>query len=120
MRSHQVNGNITGESFDTETYIIVRWSWISFLSIQIGLTLVFVAFAAIDTAQLGVPIIKSSNLGELFALHHHSESLVRDSNNIDQQSGIGQTIHNGTYGRLVNNDNNWHLELDVASDHVEK
>lgn len=112
MRTNQINGTITGQSLDVEVFITVRWGWLSFLAAQIGLTALFIVWVAGDTSMLDVPVIKSSNLAELFAFRKlDMEPTPRAEDSGTKQTGIGQGIDKRTLGRLVRESDVWHLEI---------
>lgn len=57
-----------GTAFNSVTFVEVRWEWLTLVAAQSGLTLVFLLAVVIGTARLGVDVVKSSNMAELFAL----------------------------------------------------
>ncbi|KAK0662518.1 hypothetical protein QBC41DRAFT_359614 [Cercophora samala] len=59
---------VNGTAWQEETYISVRWEWLSLVAAQIGLSLVVLLLVMVQTAGLGVPVVKSSILPAFFAV----------------------------------------------------
>ncbi|KAK0718032.1 hypothetical protein B0T26DRAFT_610228, partial [Lasiosphaeria miniovina] len=58
-----------GTVYETQTFVYVRWGWLTFLAAQIGLALGFFVWTVAATRRLGTQVFKSSILAALFALH---------------------------------------------------
>lgn len=107
MQTRQTNNKVKGESANNEVFIVIRWEWITLLVIQIGVSVIFLIWVAIDTYLLGVPVLKSSNLGELFALQRPGYSPIAQG----EKTGFGHGIEKGIQGRLVREQDSWHLDV---------
>ncbi|KAK4195627.1 hypothetical protein QBC40DRAFT_269118 [Triangularia verruculosa] len=57
-----------GTAWKEETYILVRWEWLSLVAVQIVLSLVILILIIVQTSVLGVPVVKSSILPAFFAV----------------------------------------------------
>jgi hypothetical protein len=98
-----------------QTYIVVRWEWLSFLAAQILLTIVFQIVVIVQTASMSVGIVKSSNMAELFALYGD------DDDNTSQKwalaaaglraRGIGTKLNNSVEAKLVPGSHGWNLQI---------
>ncbi|KAL2211302.1 hypothetical protein CC79DRAFT_194693 [Sarocladium strictum] len=56
-----------GTALTSVTFVEVRWEWMTLVSAQVGLSIVFLLSVMYGTARLGVDVVKSSNMAELFA-----------------------------------------------------
>lgn len=104
----QAGDPIEGEAKVLVTFIIVRWNWIAFIGTQVGLSIIFLIAVMIHTARLGLPVVKSSNLAELFALQG-GESLGHAPG---QHVGLKPSIDGSLSGRLIQDGPNWKFQLD--------
>lgn len=84
----------------------MRWPWLSLLAAQIFLTMMFFAFVVFDTAQVGVEIVKSSNIAELMAINQRRESL-----DDHLPRGIAGEVVGSFKGRLVRGGGGWNLNV---------
>lgn len=57
-----------GTAFTSVTFVEVRWEWLTLVAAQVGLSIAFLLTVVIGTARLGVDVVKSSNMAELFAI----------------------------------------------------
>ncbi|KAK7212663.1 hypothetical protein V2G26_019841 [Clonostachys chloroleuca] len=90
--------------------VVIRWEWLSFLVIQVALALVFQVVVVAQTARLGVDIVKSSNIAELFALQGSGDKYMDDS----LSRGISTTVTDEQYGELVKDTHGWKLHLSTG------
>ncbi|KAK7216204.1 hypothetical protein V2G26_004207 [Clonostachys chloroleuca] len=74
IRNADPDNHIEGKAYKQELHILIRWEWLSLLAIQLILTLVFLIWVMVLTAQLDMDVVKSSNIAELFAMHGVDES----------------------------------------------
>lgn len=115
MRESAEDGEVIGEALQRETFIKVRWEWLTFLAAQIGLTAVFIVVVMFHTARLDVDIVKSSNISELFALGNNNWSKsLNDEHGSLKSSGINTKFHKDLRGRLIREDGVWSLEVEEA------
>ncbi|CAP72647.1 uncharacterized protein PODANS_2_780 [Podospora anserina S mat+] len=63
-----VSSLVSGTAWQEERYISVRWEWLSLVAAQIGLALVVLVLVMVQTARLGVPVVKSDILPAFFAV----------------------------------------------------
>lgn len=59
---------VQGTVLLAQTFVVVRWAWLAFLSAQVGLSIVFMALVVAQTARLDVDVVKSSALAGVFAV----------------------------------------------------
>jgi hypothetical protein len=57
-----------GTAFTSVTFVEVRWEWLTMVAAQVGLSIAFLLAVVFGTARLGVDVVKSTNMAELFAL----------------------------------------------------
>jgi hypothetical protein len=65
---NQDNATITGTAYSLQTLIHVRWPYISFLVLQLVLTVIILIFTIIATHWNRVQILKGSSLATMIAL----------------------------------------------------
>jgi hypothetical protein len=105
-------GTVIGEALDSEIFITIRWAWLSFLAARFGLTIAFLVAVATYTSMLGIPVAKSSNLTELFAIPKwHMDAVSQTEDDEKGPKGIGQQV-----GKLVGHGQNWHLKIHFEQD----
>lgn len=66
MRETGLEAN--GTAFTSITFVEVRWEWLTMVAAQVGLSIAFLLAVVYGTARLGVDVVKSTNMAELFAL----------------------------------------------------
>ncbi|CAH0023487.1 unnamed protein product [Clonostachys rhizophaga] len=98
-------------TYEQVNMVVIRWEWLSFLVIQIALALVFQVIVVAQTAQLGVDVVKSSNMAELFALQGFGDKYMDDG----QSRGISTTVTDERYGELVKDTHGWKLHLSTGT-----
>ncbi|XXH00032.1 hypothetical protein Hte_006373 [Hypoxylon texense] len=59
---------INGTAWEPETYVSIRWGWITLLAAQVAFGTACCGFAIWQSHQLRIPILKSSALAMIFAL----------------------------------------------------
>jgi hypothetical protein len=97
-----------------ENHIVVRWQWLFLLAIQIGFTIIFLPVVIYQTARLGIDIVKSSNMAELFALQdtqHCDAPPTDDRGQVIKSAGINTQIDSNTTAELIKGNGGWKLYL---------
>jgi hypothetical protein len=108
----------SGTVLSTETYVRIRWAWLTFLAIQVILAISFLLGIMVQTAVWDVTVLKGSIMAPLLALSaddkaylEEQENLIldasRDGNPGDKMTGKLQTIT----ARFRPRDRGWTLEL---------
>ncbi|VUC23507.1 unnamed protein product [Clonostachys rosea] len=115
MREVDPNRAKSGIAYRQQTMTKVRWEWLSLLIIQIGLTLVFVVAVMIQTARLGMDVVKSSNTAELFAFQGMHENgagsnLALETDGLKYR-GIKTELSPTLSGQLVQGEHGWKLKI---------
>lgn len=84
-----------GTAFTPVTFVVVRWEWLTLISAQVLLSIAFLVTVVIGTARLGVDVVKSSNMAELFALPSQdgSESGKGGEESGRRETGLSQGIN---------------------------
>jgi hypothetical protein len=72
----------TGTVLSTESYVHVQWAWLSFLAIQIALSVSFLVGIMVQTAVWNVKILKGSSAAALFAISPDDRTYLEDQANI--------------------------------------
>lgn len=94
------------------TYVTVRWGWISFIAVQIALTIAFLLGVVVHTAKLDMDVVKSSNLAELFASGLEEQAgreSAGDGNNAST-TGLKRSVSHDLLGQLQRDeDGKWRL-----------
>ncbi|KAH7316913.1 hypothetical protein B0I35DRAFT_512755 [Stachybotrys elegans] len=96
---------IQGEAFFPVTILRVRWEWLTFLAVQLVLTVVFLVSVIINTERMGVDIVKSSNMAELFALH------IGEAEDSVKTGGISSSVDRKTAAELYHGGQGWKLKI---------
>lgn len=115
MRKEEVTGDVIGRTPVSETFITVRWEWLSFLAAQIALALVFLFAVIFHTAHLDIDIVKSSNISELFAsrgvgdIHRQTEESTETEH--EPLLGIKAKLDKTVQGRLIREGVRWRLDI---------
>lgn len=68
--------NVTGEALASETFVLVRWPWLAFISSQVALSIVLLALAIIKTKAAGIGVVKSSALPALVAIDSKDKQVL--------------------------------------------
>ncbi|KAJ0364990.1 hypothetical protein COL26b_012252 [Colletotrichum chrysophilum] len=101
-----------GTAWAKQTYIKVRWEWLTFLAVQICLSVVILVMVIWETATADVDIIKSSTLPALFAIN--SEELANIEHRFEEgeplvEKGHQQVVPRGIGGQLYKTGGKWIL-----------
>src|ERR1700722_6673510 len=65
---NQDNSTITGTAYALQTLIRIRWPYISFLAVQLGLTIIVLLFTIVATYRSRMQILKGNSLATMSAL----------------------------------------------------
>jgi hypothetical protein len=65
---NQDNSTITGTAYAPQTLIRIRWAYISFLAVQLGLTIIVLLFTIVATYRSRMQILKGNSLATMSAL----------------------------------------------------
>lgn len=103
-------GYITGSMVTTETFVVIRWQWLSLLATQVVLTIVFLLFVVIHTARLDVEIVKSSNIAELLALKRPCGE-IEGVESREPWEGLTAEVEKELTARLTREGNIWTLNI---------
>jgi hypothetical protein len=115
---HEYGEPVVGEVLGPVVFVRVDWAWMSFLASQIVLSMVFLLAVIVQTAGLGVDVVKSSELASLFALDSgelQSSSLGPET--VENMSpGLRKKLDKRIQGRLHNMQAKWvvHVERDAT------
>ncbi|KAI8157588.1 hypothetical protein K4K49_005285 [Colletotrichum sp. SAR 10_70] len=102
---------ITGQAYVSETYVKVRWWWMTLISCQVVLSTVVLVAALIQARMAGLNVVKSSTFPAFFAIDSSEKKLLETRTaSMDVQE---QDRYLGTKGlgqwRLRMQDNGWVL-----------
>ncbi|KAF4816302.1 hypothetical protein CGCSCA5_v006645 [Colletotrichum siamense] len=105
---------ITGQAYVSETYVKVRWWWMTLISCQVVLSTVVLVAALIQARMAGLNVVKSSTFPAFFAIDSSEKKLLETRTaSMDVQE---QDRYLGTKGlgqwRLRIQDNGWVLLRD--------
>lgn len=83
----------TGTVLATESYIHIRWAWLSFLAVQVVLSASFLLGIIIQTAVWRVKILKGSSTAALLAISADDKVYLEEREHmfIHSSRGAGQT-----------------------------
>ncbi|CAI6100061.1 unnamed protein product [Clonostachys chloroleuca] len=99
LRTSGGDRTVHGQAFVQENHIVLF-----LLAIQIGFTIIFLAAVIFHTERLGIDIVKSSNMAELFALQ---DTLEQEAKFV----GINPRIDNNATAELTRRNGVWKLDL---------
>lgn len=82
----------TGIVLATESYVHIRWAWLTFLAIQVVLSVSFLVGIMVQTAVWNVKILKASPTAALLAISADDKAHLeaRDDMLLDSSHGGGQ------------------------------
>jgi hypothetical protein len=83
--SNQDNSTVTGTAYALQTLIHIRWPYISFLAIQLSLTIIVLLFTTIATYRSRIQILKGSSLATMCAL---SQNVKAQLGGVDDMEGL--------------------------------
>ncbi|KAH8173784.1 hypothetical protein LIA77_05203 [Sarocladium implicatum] len=106
-----------GTAFTSVTFVEVRWEWLTLISAQVLLSIAFLVTVVVGTARLGVDVVKSSNMAELFATSGQDsctecksdEGLGRTE--YDLSAGISTKVGKDVRALLEKKPGGWRLEV---------
>ena len=67
---------VQGSALVEETFVHVRWGWITYMGFEILLAIVFLCLTVAYTQRLNMKVLKSSPLATLLALNDEARSTV--------------------------------------------
>jgi len=68
--------SVQGSALVVETFVHVRWGWITYMASEILLAIVFLCVTVVYTRRLNMKVLKSSPLATLLALNDEARSSV--------------------------------------------
>lgn len=100
---------VLGTTWETETYVHVRWRWLSFPLVVLFLSLLFLLGSIIETTQSKVMIWKTNNLA---ILSHGRDIKLKHSHQdfrVDKLSRLGEQANSIMVELALTPDQNWKL-----------
>lgn len=85
------SSSATGTVLATESYVQVRWAWLTFLVIQVALSISFLLGIMVQTAVWNVKVLKGSPTAALFAISAQDKAYLEDREHV--------TLDNSRSGR---------------------
>ena len=67
---------ITGTAWKDETFVQVRWPWLTFLAAMIAMSFFFFLFTVITTHRLRVPVLKGSAIASMLVPNPEVQSAL--------------------------------------------
>lgn len=98
--------NVTGTAYVSETYVLVRWQWLVFISAQVLLSAALLAVAIIKTRNAGLGVIKNSTLPAFFAIDSHDKRML--------EQGSAGSLQQKEVEEMVGNESGAGLRLGLA------
>ncbi|KAK6077793.1 hypothetical protein SCUP234_06551 [Seiridium cupressi] len=96
---------VNGTALTQQTFVSIRWEWVTLLVVQVFLSLVVLIVAIFRTEMIGIPIIKGNPLPGLFAISAQEKYTIEQ-----QQMGITTSVPNHVLdGDLKRVGNKWML-----------
>ncbi|KAM0806766.1 hypothetical protein AB5N19_07103 [Seiridium cardinale] len=96
---------VNGTALTQQTFVSIRWEWVTLLVVQVFLSLVVLIVAIFHTEMIGIPIIKGNPLPGLFAISAQEKYTIEQ-----QQMGITTSVPNHVLdGDLKRVGNKWVL-----------
>jgi hypothetical protein len=80
---NQDNSTIIGTAYAPQTLIHIRWPYISFLAVQVCLTIVVLIFTMIATCRSHMQILKGSSLATMCALNEKAKAKLGGVGDMD-------------------------------------
>ncbi|KAH7312656.1 hypothetical protein B0I35DRAFT_481094 [Stachybotrys elegans] len=106
----QYGEQVEGKPFAPVVFIKVEWAWLSFLACQIFLSIMFLAVVILQTASLGVDVVKSCELASLFAIDYRALSSSPSDSCGVVTPGLRQELDERVKGRLRAGQAGWTLQ----------
>ena len=101
-----------GTALASVTFVDVRWQWLTLVAAQVVLSLVFLLSVIIYTTRLGVNVVKSSNMAELFAMSAPDWNNTNDSRADGVvYEGISTKVGKDVEAILRKGSEGWRLEV---------
>jgi hypothetical protein len=72
------NSEVRGEALEPKPYVRVRWEWLTFLVVQILLSIVVLAMTIAQTLAAGIRPVKSNPLPTMFAIGARDRARLED------------------------------------------
>jgi len=92
---------VAGEVLASVTFVSVRWEWLALLAGQLVLSFAFLAATVVQTAQLGVPVLKSSALAMMLALDGKTRDTAGGMEGVAVMKARAALVHVRLEGRDV-------------------
>ena len=106
----------------TESYVHIRWAWLSFLAIQLALSVSFLLGIMIQTAVWNVKILKGSSTAALLAISaddkaylEEREHILLDNSRSEHEGEMARKLRAITC-RFMGGDRGWTLDLGKRED----
>ena len=113
------SASASGTVFATESYVHIQWSWLTFIAIQVALSVSFLLGIMIQTVVWNVKILKGSSTAALLAISadekaylEERENMFLDSSDRTETSRKLKTIT----CRFRPGERGWGLEADKRED----
>jgi hypothetical protein len=101
---NQDNSTITGTSYGPQTLIHIRWPYISFLAVQLGLTIILLLFTIVATYRSQMQILKRNPLATMCALSQGVKSELGGMEDMERlkrrAKDIRVRLERGAYGEV--------------------
>ncbi|KAK4043715.1 hypothetical protein C8A01DRAFT_32244 [Parachaetomium inaequale] len=81
------SASASGTVLSTETYVHIRWAWLTFLAIQIVLSVSFLVGIMVQTAVWNVKILKGSSTAALLAISADDKAYLEERENLFLDGG---------------------------------
>jgi hypothetical protein len=113
----------SGTVLSTETYVHVEWAWLTFLAIQVALSISFLLGIMVQTAVWNVKVLKGSPTAALFAISAEGKAYLEARDHVvldssrggDQGAEITRKLQNTTC-RFRPGERGWTLEVENRED----
>ncbi|KAK4132541.1 hypothetical protein BT67DRAFT_385179, partial [Trichocladium antarcticum] len=112
----------TGIVLSTESYVHIRWAWLSFLAIQLVLSVSFLLGIMIQTAVWNVKVLKGSPTAALLAISADDKAYLEEREHTLLDSSRGEHARERARElraitcRFVGGDMGWTLDLSKRED----
>ncbi|KAH6650091.1 hypothetical protein F5144DRAFT_588664 [Chaetomium tenue] len=81
------SASASGTVFATESYVHIQWAWLTFLAIQVALSVSFLLGIMIQTAVWNVKILKGSSTAALLAIPADEKAYLEERENMFLDNG---------------------------------